>query len=270
MQPSFNFINIEYIFNRVYDCLLWIEYIYLFKIKGMSESEYAAQYCHTSSYDGLCERFGIGSGGPFGANSHLVDSGVNSFFAKIAGLFGGGGNGALVSTGVDTTLSTPLDSAFLALIHFVRDLITLTALILLGIYVYAKLGWKDAAQKYEKKFEDAFIPPVESEVKNTRWSIISAHMESGNPSEWRLAILEADNMLFELLQTLPYEGTTVGEKLTNANTANFKTHSDAWEAHKVRNKIAHDGAAFELSEREAQRIIALYRNVFEEFNFGIS
>lgn len=269
-MESFHFLNIEYVFNRIYDVVLWIEYILFFKILGQSEDDYLAQHA-SDSYNGLRDRFGLGSGGPMSDNTVLVDSGVNTFFKKLLALFNGGDTSALVSSAVPVA-NEPTGALYIFFSHiigFVRDILTIIALVLIGIYTYAYLGWKDAEKKYEKKFEKAYIPPKEKEVTNTRWNIITAHIDSGNPAEWRLAILEADNMLSELLQTLPYAGTTVGEKLTNANKDNFRTLEDAWEAHKVRNRIAHEGAAYELTEREARRVISLYQGVFTEFNFGV-
>lgn len=267
---SFHFLNIEYVFNRIYDVVLWIQYILFFKILGHSEEDYLAQHAG-DDYNGLRDRFGLGSGGPMSDSTVLVDSGVNTFFKKLLAMFGGGDTTALVSSAVPvaTEPSGVLYTFLTGMIALYRDLLTIVALILIGIYTYAYLGWKDAEKKYEKKFEKAYIPPKEKEITNTRWNIITAHIDSGNPAEWRLAILEADNMLSELLQTLPYAGTTVGEKLTNANKDNFRTLEDAWEAHKVRNRIAHEGAAFELTEREARRVISLYQGVFTEFNFGM-
>src|SRR3989344_3650101 len=39
------------------------------------------------------------------------------------------------------------------------------------------------------------------------------------------------------------------------------------QAHAVRNKIAHEGAAFMLPEREAKRVVGLYEAVFREFKY---
>jgi hypothetical protein len=47
----------------------------------------------------------------------------------------------------------------------------------------------------------------------------------------------------------------------------MKTLNQAWEAHKIRNAIAHQGADFLLSEREAKRVVSLYREVFQEFDY---
>ena len=72
-------------------------------------------------------------------------------------------------------------------------------------------------------------------------------------------------MLEDLTDQLNLEGDNLGERLKSVDKEKFKTLDDAWEAHLVRNKIAHEGTQFELSQHEANRIITLYENVFREF-----
>lgn len=98
-----------------------------------------------------------------------------------------------------------------------------------------------------------------------KWSKVSTHMESANPTEWRLAIIEADVMLSELLDKLNLPGDTIGDKMKAVERSDFTTLDKAWEAHKVRNQIAHEGSQFLLNERQARHTIDLYRAVFEEF-----
>lgn len=103
--------------------------------------------------------------------------------------------------------------------------------------------------------------------KNTRWERVVAHLNSNSPSDWRLAILECDIMLDELLNKEGYLGDTIGDKLKIAKRGDFETLDYAWEAHKIRNAIAHEGQDFELSDRESKRIVGLYERVFREFDF---
>lgn len=100
---------------------------------------------------------------------------------------------------------------------------------------------------------------------NPRWQNILDHMESLNSSDWKQAILEADIMLADILDRLSLPGDTIGDKLKAVEKSDFLTIDNAWEAHKVRNQIAHEGSDFLLSQREAKRVIELYRTVFEEF-----
>lgn len=103
-------------------------------------------------------------------------------------------------------------------------------------------------------------------VKSKRFEVVRKHMESENPAEWRLAIIEADSLLEEMVKRMGYSGTTLGEMLKNIEISDFTTLNDAWEAHKTRNQIAHQGSAFLLTKREAKRIVGLYENVFREFD----
>lgn len=105
------------------------------------------------------------------------------------------------------------------------------------------------------------------QVANAKWQRIVDHLESDNVNDWKLAIIEADIILGDMLASMGYHGDTIGEKLKAVERSDFLSIDKAWEAHKVRNLIAHEGADFQLNKREAVRIIALYKDVFEEFYY---
>lgn len=98
-----------------------------------------------------------------------------------------------------------------------------------------------------------------------RWQSILTHSESTTPSDWRFAIIEADILLDELLDQLRLPSNTIGDKLKAVEPSDFLTLDSAWEAHKARNQIAHQGSNFLLNQHETRRIIALYASVFKEF-----
>jgi len=102
-------------------------------------------------------------------------------------------------------------------------------------------------------------------AKNPKWDRVLAHSNSINPSDWKLAIIEADTMLDELLKTVGYHGESLGERLKAVEKSDFLTIDYAWEAHKIRNQIAHQGADFDLTSRETKRVVTLYEAVFKEF-----
>lgn len=102
---------------------------------------------------------------------------------------------------------------------------------------------------------------------NPRWEKIVQHINSENPSDWRLAILECDIILDEMLSKMSYHGETVGDKLKAVEKSDFLTIDKAWEAHRVRNAIAHEGVNFQITDREARRVIGLYEEVFREFHY---
>ena len=100
-----------------------------------------------------------------------------------------------------------------------------------------------------------------------RWNRILEQTHGENEQGWRLAILEADIMLNELLDLQGYRGETMSDKLRQVDKSKFNTIDLAWEGHRMRNRVAHEGAAHHLSGRETQRIIDLYEKVFKEFKF---
>ncbi|MDP2704915.1 MAG: hypothetical protein U1D31_02105 [Patescibacteria group bacterium] len=102
---------------------------------------------------------------------------------------------------------------------------------------------------------------------NEKWEQVLKLIESDTASDWKLAILEADIMLEEVLDKMGYDGETIGEKLKNVEPSDFETLDYAWEAHKIRNAVAHEGSDFLLNQREARRTIELYKKVFEEFYY---
>lgn len=103
--------------------------------------------------------------------------------------------------------------------------------------------------------------------KNERWSKALGYLFSQHASDWKLSIIEADSMLEELLDQLGFKGDSLGDKLKSANQENFRELTIAWEVHTIRNRIAHEGLAFELSQHEAKRVIALYEQIFHAYGF---
>jgi hypothetical protein len=99
---------------------------------------------------------------------------------------------------------------------------------------------------------------------NPRWHYIQTLIESPNESDWRVAIIEADSLMEEILKEKGITGSTVSELLEGAKDSGYRSIQDAWDAHLVRNQIAHDGLDFPLSQVEGRRVIKLFQNFFEE------
>ncbi len=136
--------------------------------------------------------------------------------------------------------------------------------LLLIIYLYMRIS---EIRRREKTIFGPFTEPQQVDNKeSSRIQRVRDLISSDNQNDWRQAIIEADIILEETLTKQGYHGETIGEQLKQAVQADFRTLNDAWEAHKVRNEIAHQGSSFELSETLAHDIIAKYENVFHEFN----
>ena len=165
-------------------------------------------------------------------------------------------------------------SFFNSLLNFTNDAWTIFtivsytfSIVLLFIYVYASTERKqlhllhmEELKQRERIYDERF----RSGPKNSRFADIEKHIASDNPNDWKLAIIEADIVLDEALKKLGYNGVSLGERLKSITPSQLTCLDDAWQAHKIRNQIAHGGADFVLTKRLAEETIKRYRRVFTE------
>lgn len=184
-----------------------------------------------------------------------------------------------IGSGVSTPFSglgEAIDSSSLlsTVLNFTNDIWTVFTIIsytfsivLLFIYVYAATERKylhmsrmKELQERERIYDERF----RSGPKNSRFSDIEKHIASDNPNDWKLAIIEADIILDETLKKIGYNGVSLGERLKSISPNQLTCLDDAWQAHKIRNQIAHGGADFVLTKHLAEETIKRYRRVFTE------
>ena len=167
---------------------------------------------------------------------------------------------------------------------FLHDLATfatvlIIALIAMALY-YLVCLWELAQEGKKKAVAPAAVPSLVSThataatgsetvlpgviPRNETWENIRAKFLSANQSDWRLAIIEADIYMDKLLDARGYHGDTVSDKLKQITPAELGSIQIAWEAHKVRNRIAHDGASFVLTQPEARRVLSYFEIVFRD------
>lgn len=143
------------------------------------------------------------------------------------------------------------------------------SVVMLALLVYFKtrlvMVEHDGLHAKEEE-QNTLLQAPEQSAKNPRWERVVALASSGEESDWRRSIMEADIMLGELLSSKGYTGESIGEQLKLANPLQFTTLDIAWQAHKMRNALAHLGEAFPLSVRDTRATIDQYARVFEEFD----
>ncbi len=140
------------------------------------------------------------------------------------------------------------------------------ALSVIGLFViiYCIVKLFELRKREEEYYNTMIILPDADGGTHPRWAHIESLLDGHSPSQWREAIIEADIMLDDALAKHGYVGNGVGEKLKAIEQSGLSSLQEAWEAHKVRNQIAHAGSTFELTESLARRTIARYETVFRE------
>lgn len=96
-----------------------------------------------------------------------------------------------------------------------------------------------------------------------RWEKILARLENTNPSQYKVAILEADAFAEEIIASMGYNGHTMAEKLDSIHEGQIETKDLLVEAHQTRNRIIHE-TDFLLSREEAEKWLGNYHAFFDE------
>lgn len=135
------------------------------------------------------------------------------------------------------------------------------------LYIYNKR--KEVLVENSRVFETVLAKTEfnDVDIKNERWDKILQLINSEQESDWKMAIIDADVILDEMLTKSGYHGESLGEKLRSVEVSDFTTLNSAWEAHKIRNMIAHGGPNTVLNKRLAKKAISMYKEVFQEFEF---
>lgn len=141
------------------------------------------------------------------------------------------------------------------------------AFFFLYFYVYAAIGiGKLSAIESERvaAHERAFAIKREGAIQSSRFAEVRTHIDSDNPNDWKSAIIECDIILDKSLKQLGYAGVSLGERLRSITPAMLASIDDAWEAHKVRNHLAHSGPDFVLTHKLARETVMRYERVLTE------
>lgn len=97
-----------------------------------------------------------------------------------------------------------------------------------------------------------------------RWSNIRSRLRSDNESEYKVAIIEADNIIDDLIGRMTYPGANMGERLSNVPPGQIESLEELKKAHDVRNRIIHE-KDFRVSQEYAEEILGKYEAFLDEF-----
>jgi len=152
-------------------------------------------------------------------------------------------------------------------IQQIKVIISISTILLITVIIYALIRIFEIEKEDKKRFVFKEPEKANGHEGTERWEVVENHINSNTPGEWRLAVIEADSILDDVIKKQGYEGESLGERLKAIDPSDLSNIQSAWEAHRVRNKIAHEGQGFQLDHREAKRIIGLYEKVFKEFKY---
>jgi hypothetical protein len=132
------------------------------------------------------------------------------------------------------------------------------------IYIAIETGW---ASLRIDRFRDIILrSEISKKHAQESWHRIEEHFYRGGESDLKVAILEADKLLNDALREAGVMGLQLGDRLKKANEGQVPNLNELWQAHKLRNQIAHE-PNFKLKRDMAERALNIYEEALR--NLGI-
>jgi len=100
-----------------------------------------------------------------------------------------------------------------------------------------------------------------------QWDRIKKRIESGAESDYKLAVIDADDFLAEVLDNRGYEGKDFEETVKKVGKLIAPILKDVLSAHEIRNSIVYN-PDYKLSVAEAKKILDTYESAAK--NIGLS
>ena len=96
------------------------------------------------------------------------------------------------------------------------------------------------------------------------WQDIRKKMESNNETDYKVAVIEADAFIDDLISRMGYSGDNFGERLANIPTNHIVNIEGMKQAHEVRNRIIHD-ENFAVSKEDAERVLGQFEELLKSY-----
>jgi hypothetical protein len=97
---------------------------------------------------------------------------------------------------------------------------------------------------------------------NRKWDSIMKGIKSGTESEYKLAVIEADDFLYQVLEEKDFEGDSLEELIQKAGPKRLQHYDEMLQAHSIRNAIVYD-TSYSLDSEVAKQILTNYESAIK-------
>ena len=104
--------------------------------------------------------------------------------------------------------------------------------------------------------------PAGSQKTVKRWKKIQKRVEAGSDYEYRLAIIEADELLKDVLTDRGFKGKTIEEKIAKVEKTQLPNTDEVIEAHKTRNSIVYN-PDYKVDRDQIKKILNVYEDAIK-------
>jgi hypothetical protein len=130
------------------------------------------------------------------------------------------------------------------------------------IWALLKTSWLKRAILIDLK-EFLTYKPFYAKKFLPKWKKIEKRLESKIEADFKLAVLEADELLEKVMDEIGYQGKDLTEKLEKITEDVISNLKELKEVRKVKEDIVAD-PTFRLTEEEAKRILKVYEKALKD------
>ena len=146
--------------------------------------------------------------------------------------------------------------------------------LLIGVYIFILLAdlvmlliLRDVPSNVRTSMRGMDIPVISKKKMLKQWAEIKSRLSSGDASQYKIAIIEADSLVDKILGGIGYSGRSMGEKFDQIEPAHLDSHRETLkEAHNIRNRIVNE-EEFSLDQKSAENVIQVYEDFLKYLEY---
>ncbi len=147
--------------------------------------------------------------------------------------------------------------AVLKVVFILVSAVLLAGIVALALFKTHYLQWL----LFQNAVEFFTFRPFGAKRITKNWNKITGRLETGEESEYKLALIEADQMFDSALKRMRFPGATFEERLEKLSSATLPNMEEIRKAHRLRNNIVHNPDQ-SLTLEEAQKTLQEYKKAF--------
>lgn len=166
--------------------------------------------------------------------------------------------------GTDTASSLPGYSLVDQLLDYAKWIFILIDVLLVGLTIFAfRKAW---ALRPKLEIEGGASGPgfsFRTAANVRRWREVVVRAATGAPDSLRIAVIDADTLVNDVLKQMGLEGQHMADRLMRLDPQEVTTLNRIWRAHRVRNDLVHTPGFF-LSPEDAQACLRDFQAFLNE------
>jgi len=137
--------------------------------------------------------------------------------------------------------------------------------ILLGLSIYFIIKTEVIKEPVENFFDVLGAINISKRRTLKAWKQIQKRLRSDRMNDLKLAVLEADKILDEILRMAGYGGKNLDERLEEMSPDEFSNLEELKQVHKFKHRISNEPDLV-ITFNEAQIAVDIYKKVFQELD----